>query len=444
MFGNERPVMDYDAIVIGAGAAGLVAARELGRAGRRVAVLEARDRAGGRIAGVADARALAPIEYGPEFVHGRPAVTYDLLHEYGATVVDNADGSFLFVDGALRAANDDPFEAAAGLLARALERDDDESVDALLARVASDAASHEAADWTRRLVAGFDAADPARASARAVALEWTGDASADGSQSRPLGGYGPLVAHLLATLDRSHVVLRFGIVAERIARAASGVSVDARVRDGEAVTLRAKRVVVTVPIGVLQASGGATGSLAFDPPLPSATRAAIEKIAMGPVVKVVLTFGTPFWEELADGAWRDGAFFSGDGPFPTLWTQVPVRANTLVAWAGGPAAEALAAGTDADRIASALACAGRYFGDVRAAGGAFENGYLHDWQRDPFARGAYSYVLVGGERARETLAQPVDGVLWFAGEACASHGEGGTVAGALESGLRAAREVLAR
>lgn len=94
------------------------------------------------------------------------------------------------------------------------------------------------------------------------------------------------------------------------------------------------------------------------------------------------------------------------------------------------------------RTSLALACAGRYFGDAAAVENAFECAYAHDWQRDPFARGAYSYVLVGGERAHEALAAPVGGKLWFAGEATAGGSEGGTVAGALQSGLRAAREIL--
>jgi monoamine oxidase len=67
----------------------------------------------------------------------------------------------------------------------------------------------------------------------------------------------------------------------------------------------------------------------------------------------------------------------------------------------------------------------------------------HDWQHDPFACGAYSYVQAGGGRARKLLARPVEDTLFFAGEACDTQGEAATVGGALQSGLRAAREVLA-
>jgi monoamine oxidase len=434
--------MDYDAIVIGAGAAGMIAARTLARGGRSVVLLEAHDRAGGRMYGVSHPRALAPVELGAEFVHGRPSVTYELLREYGATVIDDTGERFVLRNGSLQAERNDPWEAAGALLFRALDRKDDQSVEELIAAHAGREATPEAGFWARRLVAGFDAADPALASARAIALEWSGDASAEGAQSRPLGGYTALAAHLEAALDGEGVELRLGTVVKHVAREKNSVRVVARAGEGE-FSFRARHALVTVPHGVLLAAPGAEGAISFAPELPRATREAIAQIAMGPVLKVVLCFREAFWETLQNGRWRDAAFFVGDGEFPTLWAQLPVRANTLVAWAGGPAAEALATKTDKECKALALACAGRYFGDAQAAENAFEIAYLHDWQRDPYNRGAYTYALVGGEGAREALAAAVDGRLWFAGEATAAGSEGGTVAGALWSGLRAAREILA-
>ena len=434
--------MDYDVVVIGAGAAGMLAARELARAGRSVALLEARERLGGRMHAVADVRALAPVELGAEFVHGRPAITYGLLHEFGATVVDNAGERFVLSGGAMLPAPSDPFQSAGDLLAHALERDEDQSVEELISRFADEAAAREAGRWTRILVSGFDAADPARASARAIAQEWAGDASAEGGQSRPLGGYGRLVAHLGRSLDAERVDLRLAAVATQVAYGADGVRVRARVRGADS-TFRARYALVTVPHGVLAAEAGAEGAIVFDPPCRPATREAIAGIATGPVIKVVLCFREAFWERSTAEFGATVRSSCGDGAFPTLWTQFPIRANTLVAWAGGPVAARLASASVDELKSLALGCAVRYFGNAGAVETAFESAYLHDWQNDPYARGAYSYVLTGGERAHAALAAAVDGRIWFAGEATAEDPEGGTVAGALESGSRAAREILA-
>jgi monoamine oxidase len=429
--------MEYDLAIVGAGAAGLLAAREAARAGLSVVLVEARDRFGGRLHSVVDPRTTAPIQLGGEFVHGRPPITYALLREFGATVVDDGEGGFVFREGALQPTTVDPFEVVKRLLATALERVEDESVQDLVARALKTGASPDAGAWTRHLVSGFDAADPSRASARAVAQEWVGDASADGAQSRVLGGYAPLVAHLVRALDPVRVDVRLQTIVTRIVWDSRGIRVDASTR-GRAATFTARRALVTAPHGVL-----AAGDIAFAPELPASTLDAIAHIAMGPVIKVVLCFRTALWETLNGGAFRDGAFFNGDGIFPTFWTQLPIRANILVAWAGGSDAARLATMSDDERTALALDCAGRYFGAAAAIEAEFECAYQHDWQRDPFSRGAYTYALVGGERARDALAAPIENRLWIAGEATAGAGEGGTVAGALESGLRAAREIVA-
>ena len=69
---------------------------------------------------------------------------------------------------------------------------------------------------------------------------------------------------------------------------------------------------------------------------------------------------------------------------------------------------------------------------------------MHDWSADPFSRGAYSYVAVGGGEARATLGAPVEQTLFFAGEATSTDGQGGTVNGAIESGERAAAAIRYR
>jgi monoamine oxidase len=162
------------------------------------------------------------------------------------------------------------------------------------------------------------------------------------------------------------------------------------------------------------------------------------------VVKILLRFAEPFWERLHDGRYRDVSFFHApDAALPTFWTAVPARVPLLVAWAGGARVHRL--GRRASRtqlLASTLASLRELFGPGIDLPGLLQGHYYHDWQKDPFARGAYSYVTVGGGAARGILAQPLEDTLFFAGEATDTADEAGTVAGALQSGVRAAREVL--
>jgi len=185
---------------------------------------------------------------------------------------------------------------------------------------------------------------------------------------------------------------------------------------------------------------GASG-LEFEPELPESKRKAVAKIEMGDAVRVLLKFRSPFWERIRNGRYRDAGFFRFPGqPFPTYWTELPVRSDLLVAWVGGPKATALSGASPSEVIDRALSGLDALFGEPALVRAEFERGFTHDWSRDPFARGAYSYVAVGGGDARLSLAAPVDDTLFFAGEATAHDGQGGTVNGALETGERAARE----
>jgi monoamine oxidase len=128
-------------------------------------------------------------------------------------------------------------------------------------------------------------------------------------------------------------------------------------------------------------------------------------------------------------------------PFPTWWTRAPVHAPLLTAWAGGGAAERVR--ETGDPLGTAVASLARMLGVARAAVEAeLEEWYHHDWTADPCSRGAYSYGPVGALDAQAELRRPVEEILYFAGEATAPGGWNGTVDGAIESGRRAAREIL--
>lgn len=429
--------MDADAIVIGAGAAGLAAARSLAGRSLRVIVLEARDRAGGRVWSRPSARVAVAAELGAEFIHGRAKETMALLRDAGTAAIDTGGESWTCsVDGELRRDHND-LRSAAGIFEGARALAGDESVDRFLRRFENDQAMRETVASARAFVEGFDAADPTIASARAIADEWR--SGVDFAIARPLGGYRPMFEHLRNASAAAGVQSFLSTVVRRISWRRGAVAVDTESASGEAQTIRGQVAIVTLPVGVLRHSGKT--EIVFDPDLPAAKRQALASIEMGQAVRAVLWFRTPFWERVRDGRYRDGAFFHCAGqPFGAYWTQLPVRSELIVAWAGGPRASALSGASQAELIERALGGLGRLFGEPALVRKEFEGGVTHDWGHDPFARGAYSYVAVGGGDARAALAAPVDGTLFFAGEATSNDGQGGTVNGALETGERAARE----
>ena len=425
-------------MVIGAGAAGLAAARYLAARSLRVVLVEARDRIGGRVLSRPSVRASVAMELGAEFIHGPAPQTKALLLAAGSAAIDTGGESWTRRDDGSLRRDDDNFVSAASILEGARSLAEDESVDRFLERFDQDPAMRETARTARAFVEGFDAADPAVASARAIANELR--SGVDDEAARPLGGYPPMFEYLRNACASAGVRMLLSTTVRRISWGRGSVAVDVYDGSRELRTLRARVAIVTLPAGVLRHTGDDTG-VVFEPRLPAAKREALAAIEMGHVVKVVLRFRTAFWETIHEGRYRDAGFFRVTGqPFAVYWTQVPVRSEVIVAWVGGPKAVALSDVTEDECIGRALEGFGGLFGEPALARQEFEGAAMHDWSRDPFARGAYSYVATGGGDAREVLGSPLDDALFFAGEATSNDGQGGTVNGALETGERAARE----
>ena len=419
-----------------------MAARELLRAGRSVSLLEARDRIGGRMWTRREPGLAAPLELGAEFIHGRATLTLALLAQLGAAAIESSGHHLTLQGGQLRERD--------GLFARvqqAMQASDalasaDMSFDEFLEGHMAHTLSAEQRRFARTMAEGFDAADTARASARAIVSEWSGDILGDTPQARPQGGYATVLVALTAGLQSPALRLRLQSTVQSIQWSKRSVAVSGE-HSGAAFTVRAAQAVIALPLGVLQQTPPAPGAVRFTPSL-TAKQAALQGLASGPVIKMQLRFAEPFWETMVGGRYRDVGFLHApDAELPTFWTQAPLRAPLLVAWAGGPRAQRVAAGaTRGDMVRKALAGLQALSGEDTDLATQLEAYYYHDWQQDPLARGAYSYVLVGGSAAREQLAQPIDDTLFFAGEATDTQGEAGTVTGALQSGVRAAQQLL--
>jgi len=433
--------MSLDVVIIGAGAAGLAAAAELARRGRSVLVLEARDRIGGRVWTRHEPGLPVPVELGAEFIHGRPAATFSLLRKAGVTAVDAPIVPLTVQRGKLRPREDGVFAEVRHVLRRhagALQKKD-VSFATFLA-CGRHGLSEEVRAFARMRVQGYDAADPARVSARAIAAEWAGEGADESGHSRPPGGYGALLAPLTNALGGS-IRLQLQTIVRTVEWQRGSVEIEGNSL-GEPFRATASRAIITLPLGVLQTPPEAPGAVRFTPALKEKGQA-LERLASGPVLKVALRFRTAFWEELDEAHYRDVSFFHAPrAAFPTFWTALPARAPLLIAWAGGPRAARLTGTGTSDIIRKAVTSLKSVFGKRADIDARLEAAWFHDWQQDPFARGAYSYVTVGGAGARQALAAPLRNTLFFAGEATDVEGEHGTVAGALRSGIRAAREVL--
>jgi monoamine oxidase len=203
---------------------------------------------------------------------------------------------------------------------------------------------------------------------------------------------------------------------------------DCRVRLQSGEVLTAPRVVITVPLGVLQA-----GCLRIIPEPPE-VREAIHALRFGQAIRVVLRFERPFWQD--DPRFAGTGFLLSDEPvFPTWWSTLPNTEPILTAWSAGPRAAPLESLSLSARIERALTSLRRITG---AEPPRVVAAWHHDWHADPFSRGAYSWVPAGALPARERLSQPIEDTVYFAGEAIDLAGYGGTVHGAIASGRRVA------
>ena len=439
-----RPKRVADVAIIGAGAAGLAAAQRLTEAGRSVVIVEARDRIGGRIHTLRDEQFPLPVELGAEFIHGRNVSTWDILRQMNASAYF-ADGHHRHLRGGRLRPMDDFWEQIDKVLARLkrVKPRGDMSFTAFLRRHCNDPRLREPRKLAVAFVEGFDAADASVISAYSLAkAEETSD-EVEGQESfRIIDGYACVTDFLLHASQPANVSLRLNTLVRAIQWSRGAVEII--VKDASAI--RAKQVIVTVPIGVLR-----EGSLRFEPDLPE-KRDAAARIEMGSVVKVILKFAEAFWEDkklpTAGEPAPNIVFMTSDpaanAAIPTWWTYYPIRASVLTGWAGGPAAERLSHRPPRKIIDDALASLATITGVPRARlTKLLIAAHVADWQADPLARGAYSYASVGNIEAPKKLAKPVENTLFFAGEATASDGIGGTVDAALESGRRAADEILA-
>lgn len=437
-----------DVLIIGAGVAGLAAAREVSASGLRVIVLEARDRAGGRIHTIRDPDAGVPIELGAEFVHGRPPETFAIVESAKLMLADIPERHWQHRDGLLIKSGE--FWAELEELMEGMKhvKERDLSFAQYLELYCQNASSDVRA-IAAMFIEGFHAARTDKISIRSLIQGNDAADQIDGDkQFRILNGYDRVVDYLQRESTSKGATVLLQTVVQKVRWREHDVEVSALSKQGPRV-FKARTVIVTLPLGVLKAPLSDSGAVRFTPPLESRETAA-RNLEMGNVIKIALRFREPFWERLevasptGQSSLRElGFLHATNESIPTWWTQSPVRTPILVGWSGGPEADELCKHEESyirDRALDALEHLFKL--SKRSVAELLESSYMFDWSRDPFARGAYSYAAVGGLDAQEELARPVGDTLFFAGEATNTSGHSGTVHGAIATGVRAGREVI--
>ncbi|HWE71631.1 MAG TPA: NAD(P)/FAD-dependent oxidoreductase [Stellaceae bacterium] len=411
--------------MIGAGAAGLMVARALAQGGKRVILLEARNRAGGRIEVLSEAEFGYPAEGGAEFVHGAAHHTHAIMREAGLSLTLLDGTGWQAENGALSSRervtpNADEFRRELVALKNDLP------VAEFLARRFGDPRYAELRYSITRMVEGYDAADPSRASTFALREEWMGRGL--GQQGRIAEGYGTLIAFLLDDCRRLGVAVHFGAVVTAIDTAHEKVTV--RCRDGR--FFAASAAILTVPLPLL-------GSIALPAEAKDIAAAAIADIGFGNVVKILLRFSSNWW---ATRTSADLSFLFSRAAVPTWWTQHPDPHPVLTGWLAGPRAASAATLSSDEVIERALASLAQNFAvapdrlkTLLVASRAI------DWGADPFARGAYSYATPSTHQVLARVDRAHANV-WFSGEAFYAGPEMGTVEAAFASGWRAAQAIL--
>jgi monoamine oxidase len=437
---------DSDVLIIGAGIAGLAAARALAGSGLSVLIIEARDRVGGRLMTLRAANDGSAHEMGAEFVLGRPSGLWQLISLAGLRLVEAESFTWRAEDKRFSKEVElfTQMEELMDLLIEAAEGGPDMTF-AQFGRIVV-GQKPELADIVRQTgnyIEDYTGADLNKVGIYFLARGELAELDVGQQPYRLIEGFDVLIARSFLEEEFARKML-LSCAVRRIEWQKNRVNVFSSTPDYD-ITLCAKKVLVTVPVSILKLGAPAANAIKFIPALAQKEEI-LKSFEMAQALKVVVTFQSRFWENSkdVDNDWLKAGFINcQSGLFRQWWTHYPIVSNVLVGWLGGPKSQSVK--VDAKIIqAYAVESLSTIFNMSEAEIVAeIKDVYFYDWNNDPWSLGVYSYASTVAHRVGgPSLADPVEDTIFFAGEATDTRGCTGTVHGAFNSGLRAAKEII--
>jgi monoamine oxidase len=429
-----------DVLVIGAGAAGLMAARTLANAGKKIIVLEARNRCGGRIHTIKNEHFFKHAELGAEFVHGDLPVTLNLLNEASIKYHSAVAEMWHYKNGKFD--KEGEFIPRWDELIKCMEAmQEDTAIDNFLESNFAGDKNEDLRKAVRQFVSGYDTGDPKNASVFALRKEWQSEDS--GAQHRIEGGYCAMINYLAAECKSNG---GFIYLNSPVAAVEWQNNLVKAITDDGAI-YEARQILIALPLGVLQIPEKESGAMKFAPPIAAQTNA-LKAMGFGAVIKILLEFDERFWEnvdaeKLAGESLKNMGYFFSEEEIPTWWTQVPQHTAVLTGWLGGPPAAEKCNMHEDELLALSLQSLANIFKlDAAMLKGKLLACNIVNWTAEPFTRGSYAYDTVAAPASRKILNQSVDNTIFFAGEYLYDGTAMGTVEAALTNGEEVAKKII--
>ncbi len=424
---------ETDVLIIGAGAAGLMAALTLTRASKRVTILEARNRCGGRIYTINN-ECFKEAELGAEFVHGDLPVTLNLLKEAGINYYPSAGEMWHYKKG--RFSRDGTINDDWELLINKLnELKEDVTISDFLKKEFQDEKHKALGDAVKNFAAGYDTADPDKASSFALREEWQNED--DGAQHRVEGGYSSMIKYMENECRAAGGSIILGSVVKEIQWQSGTVKVTTS--DGS--VYKSDKVLVALPLGILQAVD-IKNKVYFNPPIPEQSKA-LQDMGFGAIIKILLKFKDVFWEQAKGIDLQNMSFILSEEVIPTWWTQVPRQSNILTGWLGGPKAAGMKSALNKELLSLSLQSLASIFKlDQQWLKDKLIDYEVVNWTTDPFTLGSYAYDTIEASASRSLLENAVEETIYFAGEYLYKGPAMGTVEAALTSGMNVANKII--